>query len=31
MPYTDMQESVEHLLEETAELEELNMRLVSSV
>ena len=29
MPYTDMQESVEHLLEETAELEELNMRLVS--
>ena len=28
VPYTDMQESVEHLLEETAELEELNMRLV---
>ncbi|KAA6429433.1 MAG: kinetochore Nuf2, partial [Trebouxia sp. A1-2] len=27
VPYTDMQESVEHLLEETAELEELNMRL----
>ncbi len=30
VPYTDMQESVEHLLEETAELEELNMRLVSN-
>ena len=28
VPYTDMQESVDHLLEETAELEELNMRLV---
>ena len=31
VPYTDMQESVEHLLEDTAEFEELNMRLVSSV
>ena len=29
VPYTDMQESVEHLLEETAELENFNMRLVS--
>lgn len=28
VPYTDMQESVEHLLEDTAELEELNSRLV---
>ncbi|DBA85310.1 hypothetical protein WJX79_007297 [Trebouxia sp. C0005] len=31
VPYTDMQESVEHLLEETAELEELNMRLTAEV
>ena len=28
VPYTDLQESVEHLLEETAGLEELNMQLV---
>ena len=28
VPYTDMQESVEHLLEDTAELQELNLRLV---
>ena len=28
IPYTDLQESVEHLLEETAGLEELNMQLV---
>ena len=28
MPYTDMQESVEHLLEDTADLEELNLKLV---
>ena len=28
VPYTDLQESVEHLLEDTAELEELNLRLV---
>ena len=31
VPYTDMQESVEHLLEETAGLEELNMRLVITI
>ncbi|KAL0042016.1 hypothetical protein WJX77_000793 [Trebouxia sp. C0004] len=31
VPYTDMQESVEHLLEETAELEELNMTLTAEV
>lgn len=29
IPYTDLQESVEHLLEETAGLEEQNMLLVS--
>lgn len=28
VPYTDMQESVEHLLEDTADLEELNLKLV---
>ena len=30
VPYTDMQESVEHLLEDTANLEELNLKLVFS-
>ena len=28
VPYTDMQESVEHLLEDAADLEELNLKLV---
>lgn len=28
VPYTDMQESVEHLLEDTADLEERNLKLV---
>ena len=30
VPYTDMQECVEHLLEDTADLEELNLKLVCS-
>lgn len=30
VPYTDMQESVEHLLEDTATLEELKFKLVCS-
>lgn len=30
VPYTDMQESVEHLLEGTGNLEELNLQLVCS-
>lgn len=30
VPYTDMQESVEHLLEDTGNLEELNLKLVCS-
>lgn len=28
VPYTDMQEAVEHLLGDTADLEELNLKLV---